>query len=278
MDQKNNNPYSTEIPISQAENELRGPSLALPNAPVQTPTASPQPPVPPTSTTPPPPKIRNNKLLNLLPKVIIAVLIILIILLSAYILTAHRSSSNIKNNEAISPTSSPTPTYTPPTPTPTPSVATESANPSSNRFYSEDLGIYFDYAKSLASDPTQTISVQTESSRVYIFTTGSIPTDGQYVDVMTKLTTDSTLQAVSKITLSDADYAGCTFSYKAQTPYPSTYEEIIPSCPGNKNSNTAFFLGDSKHPGQLLFVNAKGDTILSSDDPKTTWQDTLRFL
>jgi len=175
------------------------------------------------------------------------------------------------------PTSTPTPTAIP-TATPTPTVATESANPTSERFYSEELGIYFDYAKVLPQTQNQRVEVREDSSRVYVFANGIQPINGQYVDVLTKLTTDSTLQAVSKITLNDPNYAGCTFSFKAQIPYPSTYEEVIPTCPNKTNAGLTFFLGDSGHPDRLLFVSIGQGAIQASSDPELLWQDTLRFL
>jgi hypothetical protein len=78
--------------------------------------------------------------------------------------------------------------------------------------------------------------------------------------------------------MSDPNYAGCTFSFKAQTPYPATYEEIIPTCPNKQDTNLTFFLGDSKHPDKLLFFSIGQNTIQASSDPQITWQDTLRFL
>ncbi len=283
MDPKGNNPYNTEIPVEEAEKELLGPSLTLPNSsPPINPSTPPQQPPPPVATpsygpTPPPPPRSLSDKASLIPKIVVGVLVLLIILLSGYIITARMGTTKTPQKVSVTPTQIPTPTILP-TATPTPGVATESANPTSNRFHSQTLGIYFDYAKSLPDSQNQTVAVETDSSRVYVFTSGTTPSNGQYVDVMSKLTTDSTLQAVSKVTMSDPNYAGCTFSYKAQTPYPATYEEIIPTCPSKNGAGLTFFLGDSTHPNMLLFVSIGQYAIPSSSDPQVTWQDTLRFL
>ncbi len=284
MDQKGTNPYSTEIPVEEAEKQLSGPSLSIPTSPSTATPPSPTPSAPSSpssnppvsSPTPPPPPVSNK--FSLIPKVIIGILILLIVLLSTYILTARMGAAKTPPKTTTTPTKVPTPTHELPTATPTPGVATTSANPTSNRYYSQELGIYFDYAKSLPDSPKQTLEAEADASRVYVFFTGSAPTNGQYVDVMSKLTTDSTLQAVSKITMSDPNYAGCTFSFKAQTPYPSTYEEIIPTCPTKQSTNLTFFLGDSAHPDKLLFFSIGSTSIPSSSNPQVTWQDTLRFL
>jgi len=286
MDPKGTNPYTTEIPVEEAERELAGPSLTLPNSsPVATPPTSSLPPtqppppvIQPTNPTPPPPPSSLSNKSGLIAKIVIGVLVLLIILLSAYIITARMNTKKSPQKTTITTTSTPTPTIGPPTATPTPSVSTTSANPTSNRFHSQTLGIYFDYAKVLPDSQNQTVSVEADGSRVYVFTSGTTPTNGQYVDVMSKLTTDSTLQAVSKVTMSDPNYAGCTFSYKAQAPYPETYEEILPTCPNKPNTNLTFFLGDSTHPDKLLFVSLGQLTIPASSDPQPFWQDTLRFL
>lgn len=283
MDPKSTNPYTTEIPVEEAEKELAGPSLTLPNsAPAADPAPTATPPVPPTGSTPtpPPPPPPMNSKTSLIPKIIIGVLVILILLLSAYIVTARMGNNKTQKTPTTThKTPPPTPTDTlPPTATPTPSIATTSANPTSNRFYSQELGIYFDYAKTLPTPPQQALNAVADGTRVYVLPTGTTPANGQYVDVLSKITTDSTLQAVSKVTMSDPNYAGCTFSFKAQTPYPSTYEQIIPTCPNKQSTNLTFFLGDSEHPDKLLFFSIGQTTIPSSSAPQVSWQDTLRFL
>jgi len=294
MDPKGTNPYDTEIPVEEAEKELSGPSLTLPTSPVQKPVESPNlastsptqpsnpaltpPPVTPPANTPPPPVGPPPKKSSLIPRIIIGVLVLLIVLLTTYIVTAQMGTAKNSKKDIAQPTMAPTATPLPPTATPTPSVATTSADALSNRFYSEELGIYFDYAKTLTESTDQVPEVKIDGSRVYLYLSKSIPSNGQYVDVLSKITTDSTLDAVSKITASDPNYKDCTFSFKAQIPYPETYEEVIPVCPPQSGAGLTFFLGDKTHPDKLLFFSIGQYSIPSSGDPQITWQDTLRFL
>lgn len=276
MDQNGTNPYSTEIPVTEAEKQLQSQTGTPQTPPAQptNPSAPPQPSQPASGTPLPPPPTRMHN--NILPKVIIGVLLIAILSLSAYIV-----SNKMNTNSAPQPTptvSIPTPTTIPTaTPTPTPDAATTSADPSSIRFYSKELGIMFDTAKTLPGNST-TIKTLTSGSRVYVYMSTAAPTSGQYVDVLSKVSTDDTATAAQKVTANDPNYKNCTFTLVSQTSYPSTYEKAEPTCPPGPGAGLSFFLSDTTQPTKLLFVSIGQYAIPASSNPQSTWQDTLRLL
>lgn len=293
MDPKTNNPYSTEIPVSEAEKQLNH-SLpaaestpAAPSQPVsQTPppetqlvqptTPPPAPPSTPPSGTPlPPPPARMHG--NILPKIIIGILVVAILSLSGYIV-----SNTVLNKKAPQPTpkvsSIPTPTVLPTaTPIPTPDVATTSADPTSTRFYSTDLGIIFDTAKTLPAT-TATIQTKVVGSRVYIYGSTTQYTTGQYIDVLSKVSTDDVATAAQKIAGTDPNFKNCTFTITSQTTYPPSYQMAQPTCPAAPGAGLSYFLADSEYPTRLLFVSIGQYAMPASSNPQTKWQDTIRFI
>lgn len=282
MDQNPINPYTTEIPVTDAEKQI---------AQAQTPTAQPTPPAPsqPGSATPPPqtpppvaPPQQNGAPLppppkmhtSIVPKLIIAFLIIAILGLSGYIVSNKTMTKPIPTPTPVVATPTPLPTATP---TPLPDVATTSADPSSTRFYSKDLGILFDTAKNIPAS-TATIDTKVVGSRVYVYGSTTQYTTGQYIDVLSKLSTDDVATAAQKITQGDPNYKNCTFSISPQTVYPATYQMAQPTCPASHSSGLSFFLTDSDNPTKLLFVSIGQYAMPATSNPQTKWQDTIRFL
>ncbi|MEK7605750.1 MAG: hypothetical protein AAB478_04510 [Patescibacteria group bacterium] len=245
MDQNPPSPYSTEIPVPP-----------------------PPQPVVPSPVMPPAPSRNHHKLLNF-------VMLAVIIILGAWIaILTLRQTSQPAPNQVI-----PTPTILPTaTPTPTPE-ASMSADPTSNRFYSQELGIMFDYAKEFELNPNQLkkVTAQQVNNRVYLVPEKMPPSQEPYVDVFTKISTDAPVDAVKKITQSDLLYKNCTFQVDQTATYPSIYTALIPLCPGAPRRE--IFLMDSQHPTVLLVLNLGSyDLPASSTQKEIGWEDTVRFL
>lgn len=255
MDQNPTNPYTTEIPVSEAEKELHH----------TTPVAPASSPIP----TPPPQHTEKTKS----PVTMLATgLLIITSFLAGYIVRGYMSSSSPAPVIAqITPT-------TTPTRAPTPTSSIQPLNPMSNRFSSTDLGIVFDTAKVLPDSNGTTVLTQIDGSRVYVYTSGTQANAGQYVDVFSKVSTDTTVMAAEKITVNDSQFQGCTFEVQAQTVYPPSYERVVPNCPDQQGGGMRYFLTDSLHPTRLLYFSIGQYGIPASDNPQLMWQDTLRFL
>lgn len=255
MDQNPPSPYSTEIPVSEVEkihNQLTPPPQPVDPSPVM----------------PPAPSRNHHKLLNF-------VMLAVIIILGAWIaiLTLGKTSQPAPNQ--VIPTPTPLPTATP---TPTPEAST-SADPTSNRFYSQELGIMFDYAKEFELNLNQLrkVTAQQVNNRVYLTPEKMPPSNEPYVDVFAKISTDLPLDAVKKITQSDLLYKSCTFGIDPTATYPATYTALVPTCPGAPPRQ--IFLMDNQHPTVLLVLNLGSyDLPSSANQQEIGWEDTVRFL
>jgi len=265
MDPKTPNAYSTEIPVSEAEKELH-----------HTPTATTAPPpiTPPILTIPPPPPANSSTGAKRLPAILIGILSVAIVFLAGYLFRGYIAARPATPTAAI-PT--PTKSVVPTTPTPTPVVIAPPAA-TSNRFSSPELGILFDTAKLLPESVSDTILTQIDGSRAYVYASTTQASSGQYVDVLSKISTDTAVEAAQKITSNDSRFSACTFEISPQSIYPTTYERVIPNCPDLQSVGLRYFLTDTKHPTSLLFVNIGQYGLPAAEDSQLLWQDTLRFL
>lgn len=259
MDRNATNPYTTEIPVSEAEKELRH---------------TPPPPTSPAPPTMPPRPPAPNSVSKRLPTILIGILSVAIVFLAGYLFRGFITPPS-STPQPITSTISPT---TIPTATPAPIDVIPTPDPTSNRFSSADLGIVFDTAKTLPDSGDKTVLTQIDGSRVYIYTSDTLATSGQYVDILAKISTDSTVMAVQKITVNDPRFATCTFEVSPQEIYPATYERVIPNCPNEIGGGLNYFLADSLHPTALLFVSIGQYSIDASSSSLKGWHDTLRFL
>jgi hypothetical protein len=258
MDQNNTNAYSTEIPVEQAEKELHhtpsplsGPTMTIPTLP---------------------PQYSDQRKLPI--TLIVSGLLIIVSFLAGYIIRGYLSTSSTTPIIAqITPTINPTPTTAP-----TPTSSIPPLNPMSNRFSSTELGIVFDTAKILQDSGNTSVLTQPNGSRVYVYASGTQASTGQYVDSLSKVSTDTTVVAAQKITASDSRFATCTFEVSPQEIYPVTYERVIPTCPNEIGGGMEYFLTDSLHPTRLLYIKIGQYSLDSASDSRTAWQDTLRFL
>lgn len=273
MDPNATNPYTTEIPVSEAEKELHhtAPGSPTPPAPAtsdvdtvsSTPTAF--------DTAPPPLPSRAESSSNKLPMIVVGVLLLVIGSLAGYIFRGKMTSAPSPIASKVTPTEAPAPSPTPTSAIPTP-------NPLSNRFSSRELGIVFDTAKNLPDSGNAPVLTQLNGSRVYVYASGTQASTGQYVDSLSKVSTDSTIVSAQKITASDPRFTTCTFEVSPQEIYPPTYERVIPTCPNEIGGGMEYFLTDSLHPTRLLYISIGQYSLDSASDSRTPWQDTLRFL
>jgi len=258
MDQNTTSAYSTEIPVEQAEKELRhtpplsGPTMTIPTLP---------------------PQYAEKRRFPV--ATIVTGLLVMISFLAGYIIRGYMSTSSSPKSiiATVTPTTNPTPTTAP-----TPTSSIPPLNPMSNRFSSTELGIVFDTAKNLQDSGNTPVLTQPNGSRVYVYASGTEASTGQYVDNLSKVSTDSTVAAVQKITASDPRFATCTFEVSPQEIYPPTYERVIPTCPNEIGGGMEFFLTDSLHPTRLLYIKIGQYSLDSASDSRVPWQDTLRFL
>lgn len=248
---------------------------------------SPVPPIPAQPATPPPPAAPPTEMQQTpsapppkrssrLPLLIVGFLVMLIAGLGIYIYQNMSSPQPTPEPQVVKPTPTTIPTATP---TPIDESST-SASLNSERFYSEELGILFDHAKSVSGSGTQQTPVRTQTvgSRVYVYITGTTATNGQYVDVLSKVSTDDVLAAANKIIQQDAKFDTCSIQLNTQHAYPSTYQKGDLVCNG-PGGGISYFLTSSQHPTKLLFVSI-GQYGIPAETGNTDkmWQDTLHFL
>lgn len=251
------NPYSTEIPVSEVE-KLH----TVPPPPPSTQPVAPSPVMPPT------PSRNHHKLLNF-------VMLAVIIIMASWvvILTLNKSTPSTPEQALPTPTIIPTAT-----PTPTPEAST-SADPTSNRFYSQELGIMFDYAKTISiQNSYKSLLVFPQNNRTYVYLQGTSSTNGQFVEVTRKISTDTITQALGKIISGNDIYTGCTVTSLTNTVYPPTYELASLTCPTGAGGS-GFFLADSDHPDKLAYVSSIQSPLPASvTHPEVPWIDTIRFI
>lgn len=176
-------------------------------------------------------------------------------------------------------------------------TATEVLPTNVKRFTSSNLGITFTY---LTTAKDYKATVQEIGDKVYINTNVSTTnpiTNGQWVQVFSKDSSDTLTQAITKRFLSGISTKDCFVTVQSRTNISKTQSAAIidwpaaliddthpfgdnSKCPKEyqKTNGERYLLTDSQDPTKLLFFSIGQYAIQGwNDNYETTWQQTLRI-
>lgn len=204
------------------------------------------------------------------------------------------------------PSSTAVPASTPvASPTATPTVAPSSKpiptpNPNSNVFYSQDLGISFNFTtKSTGINDTK-FSVKQIGNKVYVYSGSGPAENGQYLEMFSKDKNQSLIDAIKAKILTGYSLDDCLLKTITQTftgqSYPANIELAQITVPVLANddmetlSNKAkkcpatytavgglnYFLMDKDHPDKFVFFSI-GQYAIDSGIGDKYWQNTITF-
>lgn len=171
--------------------------------------------------------------------------------------------------------------------------------PGSIVYTSEALGLRFRHAQMMEkNDPSSLVRTKEIGNKVYVYTGIAKPESGQYVEVFTKVKTDSLEEAVRKQFLKGIDAADCYVSIQTDKKLPANFIKAIIAYPvptdsdqpaftmGDKcpspysaKGGISYFLSDKNYPEKLLFFSIGQYAIDSqTGNLDSFWQDTIEIL
>lgn len=166
--------------------------------------------------------------------------------------------------------------------------------PNQKKYISPKLSISFLY---LTLTNGQKIEVKEVGQKIYVYPTQTAYQDGQWVEVFNKSKTDTLAEAIKKQFLNEISEKDCFViinkdSFKsypesysvAEISYPKSNDPesdpwgMSAVCPQgySQTNGIRYFLGDSQHPGKLLFLSI-GQYGIEAGEGNKLWQDTIQF-
>ena len=160
------------------------------------------------------------------------------------------------------------------------------------------VGISFKFSTLPFGDDV--MDVKEVGNKIYYYDTKYVYTQGQYIEVFQKDSTDTLDIAIQKQFLGNISPKDCFVKdagANIQANFPSSYVLKIIGFPVDQNSDTpafaqsnkcptpytesngiAYFLGDTKHPKTFLFLSIGQQSFPVEKNSRTGWQDTIKFL
>lgn len=170
---------------------------------------------------------------------------------------------------------------------------TKSTNPNLKTFTSTNLGTTFSY---LEKQNEETITTKEIGNKVYIYSTATQPTTGQYVEVFNKNQSQSLEDAIRQQFLTGYLEKDCLLKAGNYAKYPDSFVTAEIRLPTDSNDDMgtleakakkcpekyvsfggiSYFLEDKNHPDKFVYFGIGQYAILSEGG--LTWQETIRFL
>lgn len=176
-----------------------------------------------------------------------------------------------------------------------------SSNSNVKKFSSSNLGISFEYQEKVTGSD-ETFATKEIGNKVYVYSNIMQPTQGQYVEVFEKKSSDDLVSAVTNKILDGYSTKDCIVRETgknlsstlvtipkpyviAQIGLPSDInytdpESILPylaKCPAEYTSanGLSYFLMDPKYPNKFVFFSIGQYAIMANNEQ--SWQDTINF-